>query len=143
RTAGQAAPSARGARAIRRIAVSTPVQRATAGAIAAIGLAGAILGAAAWSRPPTSQVPVPPPPAQAMTFSYQATVPRTPAYDSTTVTSPDPIFRKTTNTVRVRFSYQGQPGTLQVDAELSNAFGWHSTVPLAGPRSFPTGRYDG
>jgi len=78
-----------------------------------------------------------------MTFSYTAAVAKTAAYDSTTVTSPDPIFRKLTNNVQLRYAYQGQPGTITVNAELSTASGWHSTVPLAAPTAFTQTHYDG
>ena len=55
--------------------------------------------------------------------------------------SPEPVFRKLTNTVDVHLSYQGVPGTIAVDAELSTPSGWHSTVPLAEPVNFTSDQY--
>jgi hypothetical protein len=77
-----------------------------------------------------------------MTFSYSASVPETPAYDGTKVTSPDPVFRKLADTVDVHLAYQGTSGEITVNAELSTASGWHSTLPLAAPASF-TGDHAG
>ena len=65
-------------------------------------------------------------------FAYSASVRPSAAYDGTTVVSPDPVFRKVVHTVDVHLTYTGPPGTLAVRAQLSNASGWHSTVPLAG-----------
>jgi hypothetical protein len=65
-----------------------------------------------------------------MDFSYTAQVPQTSAYDGTTVTAPQPVFRALADTVDVTYRYAGTPGTLAVSAELSAASGWRSTVPL-------------
>jgi hypothetical protein len=70
-------------------------------------------------------------------------VPESPAYDDTTVTAPEPIFRKLTDTVDVEYAYEGDPGAVAVTAELSTASGWHSTVPLGGPKSFTEDSYTG
>jgi hypothetical protein len=53
------------------------------------------------------------------------------------------VFRKLADTVDVHFTYQGDHGTVAVTAELSTPSGWHSSVPLAGPTSFTTTRYEG
>jgi signal peptidase I len=120
-----------------------PMLRTAALATGAVALTGGALGALAWGaplhRPATTTDHV----ARSMTFSYAASVRRSPAYDGTTVTSPNPVFRKLTDTVDVRFAYAGRPGTVTVAAELSTQGGWHSTVPLAPRTTFTGGRYDG
>lgn len=108
--------------------------------VAVLGLA---LGVLAWTTPVRTPAPGAQRVTRSMAFSYDATVPRTPAYDGVTVRSPDPVFRRLTKTVDVRLAYQGSPGGMTVDAELSTANGWHSTVPLAARKTFTTSRYDG
>lgn len=109
-----------------------------------VGVAGLALGAAAWTTPATSAPgTAPTDPGEVMTFSYSADVPRSPAYDDTTVTSPDPVFRRLTDTVEITYSYRGAPGAIAVVAELSTSSGWHSTVPLAPSDKFHEGRYTG
>ena len=59
-----------------------------------------------------------------MAFSYTAVVARTPAYDGTAVRSPDPVFRRLTNTVDPHLAYQGDAGqngsaSVSVNAALS------------------------
>lgn len=71
-----------------------------------------------------------------MTFDYAADVPPSPAYDGTTVSAPDAVFRRLTDTVEVSYRYRGEPGTVEVAAELGTAAGWRSTVPLAEPVTF-------
>jgi hypothetical protein len=65
-----------------------------------------------------------------MRFSYTAHVPPTPAYDDTTVTAPQPVFRRLTDSVDVTYSYRGLPGALTTTAQLSTASGWTTTIPL-------------
>jgi diguanylate cyclase (GGDEF)-like protein len=123
-------------------AISSSRGRTAAGVIAAIGLLGGVLGAAAWTTPVTRTVTGPAlPPGRTMTFSYATTVPRTPAYDGTTVTSPEPVFRTVADHVDVTFEYRGPPGTVGVAAELSVSGGWRTTIPLAGQRSFAGSTY--
>lgn len=121
----------------------------TAAAAAIVGVLGIALGAFAWT---TSASPTVPPTGggttkadsdQTMTFSYTATVPESPAYDDTTVTAPQPIFRKLTDEVEVEYTYAGDPGSIAVVAELSTASGWHSTVPLGAPKTFDDDTYAG
>jgi hypothetical protein len=78
-----------------------------------------------------------------MTFSYSAEVPKSAAYDDATVTAPDPVFRKLTDTVEIEYSYRGDPGTIAVAAELSMSSGWHSTVPLGSSEAFSEDSYTG
>jgi len=107
--------------------------RSTAGIVAAAAVFALALGSFAWTAPATAASTVSSQQSRSMIFSYTASVRRTAAYDSTTVTSPDPVFRRLTNTVVVRYSYTGTPGTLSVAAQLSSAGGWHSTILLRGP----------
>ncbi|WP_307073487.1 signal peptidase I [Arthrobacter pascens] len=110
---------------------------------AVLALMGVALGVLAWfgpaEEPSTSQVKS----GIRMDFSYTAAVGQSPAYDGTTAHSPDPVFRKLTNTVDVHFAYHGDPGTLTVRADLSTPGGWHSSVPLTGPATFTANHYEG
>jgi signal peptidase I len=117
--------------------------RAVAGALLVVGIAGVALGALAWTRPVTETITAAPPPGRTMTFSYATTVPRTPAYDDTTVNSPEPVFRKVADELDVTYAYQGPPGAVSVAAVLSTAGGWRSTVQLAAKRSFAGNAYRG
>ncbi|MEW1805923.1 hypothetical protein [Pseudarthrobacter sp. NPDC080039] len=107
--------------------------RISAALCAAFAVLGTVLGIFAWSGPleaaSTSQVKS----GTRMDFSYTAAVGTSPAYDGTTANSPDPVFRKLSDTVDVHFAYHGDPGTVRVTAVLSTQGGWHATTPLAGP----------
>jgi signal peptidase I len=124
-------------------AMRSPRLRIAAVVLAALGLPGAMLGVAAWSRPQSLAAPLPQAPARAVTFSYATTVAPTPAYDRTTVTSPDPVFRTVANDVTVTHAYTGPPGQISVEARLSTAAGWRSTVPLSGVRPFSGASHTG
>ena len=112
-----------------------PVLVPLAYASAAIGLLGAVLGFLAWTAP-TTQTATHTGPSRTVTFSYTAQVPPTPAYDDTTVESPDPVFRKLAQNVQVDYHYTGEPGTVSVSAELAAANGWRTTIPLAPKTTF-------
>jgi signal peptidase I len=112
---------------------------AAAGTTAVLGLA---LGALAWTASADQLRSTATQATRQLTFSYTAAVARTPAYDDTTVHSPDPVFRRLTNTVELHLAYQGSPGNASVTAELSTPGGWHTTVSLAGPVSFTANRYE-
>ena len=122
--------------------LSTPLRTAAA-VIGVAGLLSAGFAALAWAGPVERLVNSQFQTTRSMTFSYSAAVGRTAAYDTTTVTSPDPVFRAVTNTVDVRYAYRGEPGTVAVDAELSTPNGWHSTVPLTAATAFPADNYEG
>lgn len=117
--------------------------RVAAGGTAALGVLGVALGAVTWSRPVDRPAPMTQHNTRAMTFSYDAAVRRTAAYDGTTVRAPDPVFRKLADDVDVRFHYEGAAGSLTVAAELSTPNGWRSTVPLASAGAVTTSGYDG
>lgn len=119
-----------------------PALRPAGAALGVIGVLGLALGALAWTSPPDIQVPAASSPAtQRLDFSYTAAVGSSPAYDATTARSPDPVFRRLTNSVVMRLDYQGSPGSMGVTAELSTPGGWHSSVPLTDPTSFTGTRY--
>lgn len=108
--------------------------RAAAVAAAVTGALGAVLAALAWTRPATVATTTRAEPIhRSVSFSYSAHVAPSPAYDSTTVTSPEPIFRALTNTLTVHYTYRGTPATLTTAADLSTDSGWHTSIPLAGP----------
>ena len=117
--------------------------RTAAAVIGVAGLLSAGFAALAWAGPVERLVNSQFQTTRSMTFSYSAAVGRTAAYDTSTVSSPDPVFRAVTNTVDVRYAYRGEPGTVAVDAELSTPNGWHSTVPLTAATAFPADNYKG
>jgi signal peptidase I len=108
-----------------------------------LALMGVALGVLAWSgpleEPATSHVKT----GTRMDFSYIAAVGKSAAYDGNTVNSPDPVFRKLTDTVDVHFTYHGDPGTVSVKAALSTPGGWHSDIPIAGPETITGPDYEG
>jgi hypothetical protein len=109
----------------------------------ALGVLGATLGTLAWSGPLEETSASEIKNGTHVDFSYSAAVGRTAAYDGTTANAPDPVFRKLANTVDVRYSYTGDPGSIAVTAKLSTSAGWHSTVPLAAPATFTGQKYEG
>lgn len=117
--------------------------RSAAALTLAIGLLGAWAAAMAWSIPATTAAGTQTPSAAQMIFSYTAAVPQSAAYDGTTVTAPEPVFRKLTDSVDVQYSYQGAPGSIAVTAELATQGGWHSSVPLTPATVFSGLRYEG
>ncbi|MDI3193751.1 signal peptidase I [Pseudarthrobacter sp. AL07] len=119
-----------------------PLRLAAAGT-AVVGILGASLAALAWAGPLEQSSSAEVKNGTSMTFSYAADVGQSAAYDGTTVSSPDPVFRKLANTVEVDFAYEGDPGTVEVAAELTSPSGWRSTVPLAGPQPVTGDSYEG
>lgn len=115
------------------LGAAPPWMRTAAAGAGVLGAVGLALGALAWTGPVTEPTVGQEPTGRTMTYSYTASVPPSAAYDSTTVTSPSPVFRTLSDTVDIRLAYGGAPGQVTVDAELSTAGGWRSTVPLTGP----------
>jgi signal peptidase I len=109
----------------------TRLKALTASAIL-LGIAAIALGAYAWAEPITE-------PSTAlsaggrMEFAYSAIVEQSPAYDGTSVSSPDAIFRNVVDTIELGYTYTGDPGALTLMAKLSTEGGWHSSVPLEAP----------
>jgi signal peptidase I len=117
--------------------------KAPAAVSAVAAVAGIALGVLAWSGPLQVPSTAPVEAGTRMDFSYTADVGQSPAYDDTTATSPDPVFRTRADTVDVHYSYHGEPGTLTVTADLSMSGGWHSTVPLGDPTPFTGADHEG
>lgn len=156
---GGAAATTRHRRKRRRAALSRHISSSPAPALAlgslpsslristvlsiVFAMMGMALGVLAWygpvEQPATSQTKT----GTRMDFSYTADVGHSPVYDGTTANSPDPVFRKLSNTVDVHFTYHGDPGTATVKADLSAPGGWHTTIPLTGPETFTGPGYEG
>ncbi|GAA1814505.1 signal peptidase I [Planosporangium flavigriseum] len=110
--------------------------------IAVAAVLDVALAALAWAGPAQRLIPAPQRTAPSVTFAYSAEVPRTPAYDGTVVTSPEPVFRKLAGRVDVHISYRGEPGSMVVDAAISAGNGWHTTLPLVDTTVFTQTSYD-
>jgi hypothetical protein len=116
---------------------SLPAGLRTTGAVTLVlGFLGAVLGVVAWSGPLEERATTQVKSGTRVDFSYSAEVGRSAAYDRSTASSPDPVFRKLANTVDAHFTYHGEPGSISVAAELSTPGGWRSTVPLQDPTPF-------
>jgi signal peptidase I len=120
-----------------------PALRGLAVATAVCGVVGLVLGVLGWMKPTTESVSRAGKAGESMTFAYSAEVPRSAAYDGTTVYSPDPIFRKLADVVDLHMNYRGEPGRVEVSARLSSQNGWHKTLNLSQPRQFTSDRYTG
>lgn len=120
-----------------------PTLSTIAAGAALLGVLGAGLAAFAWTGSTLRTVTDETPSDQKVTFSYTAEVPRTAAYDGTTVRSPDPVFRTLADSVDVSYAYQGEPGSVAVVADLTTTSGWHSTLQLTEPTSFDGDSYEG
>lgn len=101
-----------------------------AGAVAA-GVLGLALSGAAWTGSVDTKAGPSERTGASMAFSYTAHVPQSAAYDGTTVTAPQPVFRKLADALEVSYRYAGPPGELSVTAELSTDSGWTSSLPLS------------
>jgi signal peptidase I len=118
-----------------------PALRVVAYTATVAGVLGLGLGILGWMKPVTETVTSTGTTGESMVFSYSADVPRSAAYDGTTVHSPDPVFRRLTQTVDLNLAYTGRPGRLQVTGRLSSQNGWHKTVQLSQPKQFNSNRY--
>lgn len=121
----------------------SPWARTAAAVTAAVGVLGLALALPAWTTPTTDVGSGAATADQTMKFSYRASVPASAAYDGTSVSAPDPVFRKLADTVEVRYAYTGRPGSISVAVELSAPSGWSSTVPLRPEVDFDGSRYTG
>ncbi|MBC7375387.1 MAG: signal peptidase I [Frankiales bacterium] len=115
-----------------------PALQPLAAGAAALAIAGIALAGLSFTRPTTTTAAADT--SASMAFGYRASVALSAAYDGTTVVAPQPVFRTLTDAVDVTFTYTGRPGRIAVDAELSTAGGWRSTLPLAAPRTVATGQ---
>ena len=121
-------------------AFGAPVRQLMLGAVV-IGLLALLLGAVAWTRPAWS-TGSPRMVDAAFRFSYTAQTPSSDGAGVRAVTAPQSVMWSTAANFDVSYHYEGQPGTVSVDAELSTPDGWRSTVPLAAPTRFTGGSYD-
>jgi signal peptidase I len=126
-------------KAIERLSPPLRAAAAVAAVLTAFALALGVLG---WMKPVLVKQPAAHVPEQSVTFSYTAKVPESAAYDSTTVKSPDPVFRKLANRVDLHTRYEGPAGTLNLIAVLTNGTGWHTTLTLLKETSFAGSGYD-
>ncbi|MGN6607761.1 MAG: signal peptidase I [Jatrophihabitans sp.] len=94
-----------------------------------------LLGALAFSSAPSSVVLGSASTGDSATFGYTATVRASAAYDSTTVRSPDPVFRRLVRSVVMSVRYDGTPATLAVQAQLTTPGGWHTALPLVATQA--------
>jgi len=126
----------------RALAGLPPWARTLAGLASMAALVGLVLAVPAWALSPTRQQTSTRTQVQTMTFSYATRVPRSPAYDGTTVHSPDPVFRRLTGTLDVTWSFVGRPpqvGRTTLELRLSTPGGWHATVRGGQVRRTPSG----
>jgi signal peptidase I len=119
-----------------------PVLRAAAAMIMIIAISALTLGVLGWIKPVLVNEAAVVSEPQAMTFAYSATVPRSPAYDSTTVTSPDPVFRKLADYLELKMHYTGPPGVFDAYATVADTSGWHTTILLLKAKRFTTRSLD-
>ena len=115
------------------LVAAPPEWRTFAAATGMVGILGLALAALAWVGPSTAMATTQAAANRSMVFSYSAEVPRTAAYDGTTVSSPDPVFRTVVSALDVHFAYRGVAGRVSVTAKLSTSSGWHTTIALAEP----------
>ncbi|WP_229073934.1 DUF5305 family protein [Actinoplanes sp. DH11] len=138
---GQGGSLAVAAAVLKAISRLHPAVRAVAVLTAVSAVLGVGLGALGWMKPAVETVTPNAGSGESMTFGYSAKVPRSAAYDGTTVYSPEPVFRKVANLVDLQMTYRGQPGQISVSARLSTQSGWHSTMRLSQARQFTADRY--
>ena len=126
--------------------VLPPALRTAAAITAGVAVLAVGLAALAFTSPLTTATSGHTQITRTMTFSYTAEVGRTAAYDGSTVYSPEPVFRRVTDSVDLHLAYQAPAdrasttSTIAVSAELSAASGWHTLIPLAAASSFTGGR---
>lgn len=97
-------------------------------------------------------VPSPVTPSAALTqtgvLSYHAAVPVSDTYPTGEVVTGDPVFTKLLDTLGVSFHYGTDAprasvrGTARLDAALSTANGWHTTLPMVAPTPLIAGASD-
>ena len=113
-----------------------PVLGAGAVLAAVLTLVALTLGVLGWRKPLLEVRQLLAPPHRSIALDYSAKVPKSAAYDSTTVAAPEPVFRKLTDDVDVRARYEGAPGTFALTARLTNGTGWHTTMQVIPKKAF-------
>lgn len=119
-------------------AMSTPAGRAGLTVAAVLAAFGVLLAFVAWKAPRDLPAGNTSSPGGSTTFAYHATVGHTPAYDSDTATSPDPVFRRLANHIDLDVRYAGPPGTMTLTLQVAASNGWHTTLPLLPATRFTT-----
>lgn len=107
------------------------------------GHLGLLISIYAWLQPATTTGSATTDVNQVMTFAYTAKVEPTPAYQSTRVESPQPVFRKQASVVDFSFAYRGDPGTVAATANLSTGTGWKWSLPMVDAQEAPDGVFTG
>lgn len=113
-----------------------------AAAVAAVAVTAAALAALTWAGPLERPVKAASGAESTMGFSYEADVPESAAYDGTTVTAPQPVFRSLTDDVVVTYRYNGPRGSLLTTIRLATDSGWTTTL-AAGPPAAVRSGYEG
>ncbi|GIM92591.1 DUF5305 family protein [Paractinoplanes toevensis] len=126
--------------AVRRLSL---MLRAAAVVAAILTLCALTLGVLGWMKPLVETRPAAAPaPSRSITYSYSAKVPKSAAYDNTTVNSPDPVFRKLADRANLNARYEGPAGRFKLGATLTNGTGWHTTMTLVSETSFTSTTFD-
>jgi signal peptidase I len=116
-----------------------PLSRAAAVLATVAATLGLLMGVIGWMKPVREVHRADLSSAPSITYSYKATVSSSPAYDSTAVGPPDPVFRKLTDTVDITVKYAGDPGAFDISLAMRTTSGWHTTQQILTSRKF-TGR---
>lgn len=133
RQEGSMATAATFARTVKHL---SPALRAGSGIVAVMALLGLVLAVLGWLDPVYQSKKISTGPQRTATWSYSAKVPKSAAYDGTTVTAPDPVFRKLANKVDLKVTYSGPAGVIGLSERLTNGTGWHSTTQLVEDTPF-------
>ncbi|MEV4352300.1 signal peptidase I [Actinoplanes sp. NPDC049596] len=120
----------------------SPLLRGASYIAAALTLLALLLGILGWMKPIVENRRIAAPPSQSITYSYSAKVPKSAAYDDTTVTSPEPVFRRLADNVDLLTTYKGPAGIFDLSARLTNGTGWHTTLQLVDKRAFTDSVYE-
>lgn len=108
--------------------------------LAAVGMA---FGLSSASTPPAAAAYT-----QTAVLTYQAKTPVSDTYPTGQVATGDPVFTKLVNRLDVTFHYTTNApaaavhGTVRLDAVLSTASGWHTSLPLAASTPLAAGAAD-
>jgi signal peptidase I len=105
--------------------------------LAALGLSFGLSSSTATANTPAYT--------QTGVFTYQAQPPVSDAYPTGHVVTGDPVFVRLLTALGVSFHYSTNApsaavhGTVRLDAALSDAMGWHSTLPMVAPTPLKAG----
>jgi signal peptidase I len=127
---------------LKAVARLPPLLRAAAAVVVVLTLFALALGILGWMKPLVEKGTAEQTPVQSIAYSYTATVPKSAAYDGTTVKSPDPVFRKLADRVNLNALYKGPAGSFTLTAQLTNGTGWHTTQTLVRDTPFTGSSFD-